>query len=143
MPGRCQDPPLERCRGEHFVRVSENGTRKVQERAAGPNKPKTRSESWIDPVQVASPPRAFLAEIRPTIRLLAVGFNGQIRKGTPFSLDSAHSRIQCHGPNQVGEHTNGQRPSVLSVRPSIWSYLCFLGSYLVLSVFFWPALERI
>ena len=41
------------------------------------------------PVQVASPPRAFLAEIRPKIRLLAVGFNGQIRKGTPFSLDSA------------------------------------------------------
>ena len=30
-----------------------------------------------------------LAEIRPKIRLLAVGFNGQIRKGTPFSLDSA------------------------------------------------------
>ena len=43
MPGRCQDPPLERCRGEHFVRVSENGTRKAQERAAAPNKPKTRS----------------------------------------------------------------------------------------------------
>ena len=31
----------------------------------------------------------ILAEIRPEIRLLAVGFNGQIRKGTPFSLDSA------------------------------------------------------
>jgi hypothetical protein len=45
MPGRCQDPPLERCRGEHFVRVSENGTRKAQERAAAPNKPKTRSAS--------------------------------------------------------------------------------------------------
>ena len=34
-------------------------------------------------------PLAFLAEIRPKIRLLAVGFNGQIRKGTPFSFDSA------------------------------------------------------
>ena len=47
MPGRCQDPPLERCRGEHFVRVSENGTRKAQERAAAPNKPKTRSEEAL------------------------------------------------------------------------------------------------
>lgn len=43
MPGPCQDPPLERCRGDHLVRVSENGTRKAQERAAGQNKPKTRS----------------------------------------------------------------------------------------------------
>ena len=41
-------------------------------------------------VQVASPPWAFLAQIRPKVRLLAVGFNGQIRKATPFSFDSAH-----------------------------------------------------
>ena len=58
MPGRCQDPPLERCRGEHFVRVSENGTRKVQERAAGPNKPKTRSaqRSAAPPATASRPP---------------------------------------------------------------------------------------
>ena len=37
-------------------------------------------------VQVASPPWAFLAQIRPKIRLLAVGSNGQIRKGTPLAL---------------------------------------------------------
>ena len=40
MPGRCQDPPLERCRGEHFVRVSENGTRKAQGEPARQEKQK-------------------------------------------------------------------------------------------------------
>ena len=56
------------------------------------------------PVQVASPPlTAFLAEIRPKIRLLAVGFNGQIRKGTPFSLDSAlHLGEVCAGRTALG-----------------------------------------
>mgnify|MGYP006883889790 CR=1 FL=1 len=67
------------------------------------------------PVQVASPPRAFLAEIRPKIRLLAVGFNGQIRKGTPFSLDSAVHYNKCCLP---GIHVAAKiRPLRQKIRP--------------------------
>jgi len=56
---------------------------------------------------------------------------------------SPRTQTQKHWGNAriagaLGEHTNGGRPSVLSVRPSVLSYLYFLGSYLVLSVFFSP-----
>ena len=52
--------------------------------------PRSQGQAEVNSsVQAASPPWAFLAQIRPKVRLLAVGFNGKIRKGTPFSSHSA------------------------------------------------------
>ena len=62
-----------------------------------------------------SPPLAFLAEIRPKIRLLAVGFNGQIRKGTPFSLDSAKRCVAISRPGGSAKQASVARP--LPLRP--------------------------